>query len=61
MDDNSREKLSKLAKAKDQITARANEALAALTRTVSECEDFEKQIMLFQVGFQLQKSKFLKL
>ncbi|CDK13551.1 Dystrophin-1 [Caenorhabditis elegans] len=62
MDDNSREKLSKLAKAKDQITARANEALAALTRTVSECEDFEKQIMLFQnwsarIGFLLQARK----
>ncbi|CAB3407196.1 unnamed protein product [Caenorhabditis bovis] len=48
MDDATREKLEKLAKAKEAITSKATEALAALSRTVSECEDFEKQIMMFQ-------------
>uniref|UniRef100_A0A8R1I5I6 Dystrophin-1-like spectrin repeat domain-containing protein n=1 Tax=Caenorhabditis japonica TaxID=281687 RepID=A0A8R1I5I6_CAEJA len=62
MDDGSRHKLEQLAEAKEQIVSRANDALAALTRTVSECEDFEKQIMLFQnwsvrIGFLLQARK----
>ncbi|CAI2296184.1 unnamed protein product [Caenorhabditis sp. 36 PRJEB53466] len=62
MDDGSRQKLEKLAEAKDEIAIRANEALAALSRTVSECEDFEKQIMMFQnwstrIGFLLQARK----
>ncbi|KAF1771469.1 hypothetical protein GCK72_003295 [Caenorhabditis remanei] len=62
MDENSRRKLTKLAEAKDEIAAKANEALAHLSRTVSECEDFEKQIMLFQnwsvrIGFLLQARK----
>ncbi|EGT31852.1 hypothetical protein CAEBREN_07673 [Caenorhabditis brenneri] len=62
MDDTSRNKLTKLTEAKDEITAKANETLAALSRTVSECEDFEKQIMLFQnwsarIGFLLQARK----
>ncbi|EFP12235.1 CRE-DYS-1 protein [Caenorhabditis remanei] len=62
MDENSRQKLTKLAEAKDEIAAKANEALAHLSRTVSECEDFEKQIMLFQnwsvrIGFLLQARK----
>ncbi|UMM14948.1 hypothetical protein L5515_002569 [Caenorhabditis briggsae] len=62
MDEDSRGKLTKLTEAKDAIAQKANETLAVLSRTVSECEDFEKQIMLFQnwsarIGFLLQARK----
>ncbi|CAI5438333.1 unnamed protein product [Caenorhabditis angaria] len=62
MDAGSRQKLERLESEKDEISGKANEALAALSRTVSECEDFEKQIMSFQnwsvkIGFILQARK----